>query len=43
VRTGHERLEKAGEENIKTGEEYMRDHPMDLFLYLDITKEVLEQ
>lgn len=43
VRTGHERLVKAGEENIKTGEEYMRDHPMDLFLYLDITKELLEQ
>lgn len=43
VRTGHKRLEKAGEENVKTGEEYMRDHPMDLFLYLDITRELLEQ
>lgn len=41
VRTGHKRLEKAGEENVKTGEEYMLDHPMDLFLYLDIAQQLL--
>jgi CubicO group peptidase (beta-lactamase class C family) len=41
VRTGHKRLEKAGGENVKTGEDYMLDHPMDLFLYLDIAKELL--
>lgn len=43
VRTGHKRLDKAGEENIKSGEDYMIDHPMDLFLYLEIAKELLEQ
>ena len=43
VRTGHKRLDKAGEENIKAGEDYMIDHPMDLFLYLEIAKELLEQ
>jgi CubicO group peptidase (beta-lactamase class C family) len=43
VRTGHKRLDKAGEENVKTGEDYMIDHPMDLFLYLDIAKELLQK
>lgn len=43
VRTGHKRLEKLGEKNIKSGEDYMIEHPMDLFLYLDIAKELLEQ
>lgn len=43
VRTGHKRLEKAGEENVKTGEEYMLDHPMDLFLYLDIAQQLLDR
>lgn len=43
VRTGHKRLDKAGEENVKAGEDYMIDHPMDLFLYLDIAKKILGQ
>jgi CubicO group peptidase (beta-lactamase class C family) len=41
VRSGHKRLDKFGQENVKEGDAYKIDHPHDLFLYLDIAKELL--
>jgi CubicO group peptidase (beta-lactamase class C family) len=41
VRMGHKRLDKFGQENVKEGDAYKIDHPHDLFLYLDIAKELL--
>lgn len=38
VRTGHKRLD-----NIKTGECYMIDHTVDLFLYLEITMQIIKK
>jgi CubicO group peptidase (beta-lactamase class C family) len=41
VRMGHKRLDKFGQENVKEGDAYKIDHPHDLFLYLDVAKELL--